>query len=181
MFRRPFIRPLRRALRPEVPPLLMKANELATAGRYVEAANLYEQLARGAQARGIPRDAQLFLQAGRCHILAGQTQQGMADFKKGLSLITQRGEIQRLQNLGQRIQDELKARGLPEEAAEIASLLTGSPVSTVPAGASAEAPQPRLLPTNCPSCGGPVRSDEVEWVDEASAECGFCGSILRTE
>jgi hypothetical protein len=181
MFRRPFVRPLRRALRSEVHPLLMKANELATAGRYAEAASLYEQLARGAQARGIPRDAQLFLQAGRCHILSGQTQQGMVDFKQGLSILAQRGEVQRLQNLGQRIQEELKARGLQEEAAEIASLLTGSPVSTLPTGAPTEAPPARLLPTSCPSCGGPVRSDEVEWVDDASAECGFCGSILRTE
>ena len=181
MFRRPFVRPLRRALRPDVHPLLMKANELATAGRYVEAATLYEQLARGAQARRLPRDAQLFLQAGRCHVLAGQIQQGMADFKQGLAILTQRGEVQRLHNLGQRIRDELAAMGLQAEAAEITALLTGMPISQAPAAAPAAAAQTRLLPTTCPSCGGPVRSDEVEWVDEASAECGFCGSILRTE
>jgi hypothetical protein len=36
-----------------------------------------------------------------------------------------------------------------------------------------------LLPTKCPSCGGPILSDEVEWADPATAVCPYCGSGVR--
>ncbi len=35
-----------------------------------------------------------------------------------------------------------------------------------------------LLPTNCPQCGGPIRSYEVKWTGLQSAACPFCGSNL---
>jgi hypothetical protein len=42
-------------------------------------------------------------------------------------------------------------------------------------------PQPRgHLPPTCPQCGGPLRADEVDWIDSASAECPYCGSGVRT-
>jgi Zn finger protein HypA/HybF involved in hydrogenase expression len=56
--------------------------------------------------------------------------------------------------------------------------LPGSFVAGV--GTSAEKPKP-ILPTNCPGCGGPIRSDEVEWADEVTAECPYCGSAVRAE
>jgi hypothetical protein len=150
-------------------------------GNYAAAAEAYEQLARGAQARGIARDVQLFMQAGRCHIMAGQVQPGMADLKQGLTTIARRGNFQHLQNAGQRTIAELNQRGLTAEAAEIESLVKGAipaTFTTAPAGAPAK---PRLLPPSCPGCGGPVRSDEVEWIDEATAECPFCGGAIRAE
>lgn len=36
------------------------------------------------------------------------------------------------------------------------------------------------LPSFCSQCGAPLRSDEVEWIDQQSAECGFCGSVIKT-
>jgi hypothetical protein len=38
-----------------------------------------------------------------------------------------------------------------------------------------------VLPTNCPSCGGPVLLKEVEWLDDITAECAYCGNGIRTE
>lgn len=35
------------------------------------------------------------------------------------------------------------------------------------------------LPAACPLCGAPVCSDEVEWIDEFSAECAFCGAVVQ--
>ena len=181
MFRRPFVRPLRRAIRPDVHPLLRRANELMAAGNYPAAAEAYEQLARGAQARGLPRDAQLFLQAGRCRLLEGQVAAGMENLKKGLTILSSRGDSQHLQNAGRRVIAELTQRGLEVEAAEIEALLGGAlPASFTPAPGINPA-KPRLLPTSCPGCGGPIRSDEVEWVDEATAECPFCGGAVRAE
>jgi hypothetical protein len=165
----------------DVPPLLRRANELMATGNYAAAAEAFEQLARGAQMRGIPRDARLFLQAGRCRILAGQTPAGMTDLKQGLSIIASRGNFQNLQNAGQRAMAELTQRGLSAEAAEIEALLKGSIPASFAAGPAASPAKPRLLPTSCPGCGGPLRSDEVEWSDEATAECPFCGGAVRAE
>lgn len=36
------------------------------------------------------------------------------------------------------------------------------------------------LPPRCPHCGGPVNPDKLDWVDSRTAECAYCGSILRT-
>ena len=38
----------------------------------------------------------------------------------------------------------------------------------------------KSLPATCSQCGAPLRSDEVEWIDEQSAECAFCGSVIKT-
>jgi hypothetical protein len=36
----------------------------------------------------------------------------------------------------------------------------------------------RNLPAQCPYCGGPLRSDQVEWIDAQRAECGYCGGVV---
>jgi hypothetical protein len=36
------------------------------------------------------------------------------------------------------------------------------------------------LPAKCPSCGGPVKPDEVNWVGHSSAECPYCGTVIKT-
>jgi hypothetical protein len=166
MFRRPFVRPLRRALRGDVPPLLRRANELMAAGNYPAAAEAYEQLARGAKARGI---------------MAGQIPAGMTNLKQGLTIISNRGNFQHLERVGLRAIADLNQRGLTVEAGEIEALLKGKLPDSFAAEVSSSPVKQRLLPTSCPGCGGPLRSDEVEWVDEATAECPFCGGAVREE
>lgn len=48
------------------------------------------------------------------------------------------------------------------------------------AGPAAAPPEHRLelLPTTCPSCGGPIRGHEVKWTGPQSADCPFCGVNL---
>lgn len=186
MFRRPFRRPmisrtLRRSLRAEIPPALIRANELMANGDYLAAAQAYQQLGRGAQAQGIPHDAQLFLQASRCWFFAGKPETGMANLKVALSIIAGRGNWQRLYRVGQRAITELNQLGLSIQAGEIEKLLRHSlPPAFAPANV-ANPPSPRLLPTHCPSCGAPLHADEVEWSDPLTAECPFCGSSVRAE
>jgi len=53
-------------------------------------------------------------------------------------------------------------------------------------GASAQrmttgSPPAARLPGKCPQCGGPLRSDEVDWIDAQSAECPYCGSVVQAE
>ena len=54
-----------------------------------------------------------------------------------------------------------------------------------PAPTSAPAPvnnsaRVDLLPSTCPRCGAPVRSNEVKWMNTQSATCSYCGSTLTT-
>ena len=177
--RRMFRRQVRKRLAQEVPPVLQEANFTFDKGEYGRAAELYERIAQAADARGGPRAPILHLQAGRSRIYAGQTALGMPSLKRGLELFAQRGQLHKLQNAGSRVVSELKQRGLTKEAAEIETLLQG----IAPSMPAVEMPPARrpILPTHCPSCGAPLRPDDVDWLDEVTAECVYCGSPVREE
>jgi len=147
-----------------------RAHALFAAGHYPAAAQAFENLSQTHPARA----PFLLLQAGRAYLLAGSPETGMAYLRRGLLLLTERGQSEQLQRVGNRIAQELRQRGLEAQAREIESLLEGPtfPQAVLPARAP--------LPTHCPSCGGPLRSDEVDWLDEFHAQCDFCGSPVRT-
>ena len=178
--RRMFRRQIRKTLAQEVPPVLQEANFTFDKGEYGRAAELYERIAQAADARGGPRAPILHLQAGRSRVYAGQTSLGMLSLKRGLELFAQRGQLQKLQNMGSRIVLELNERGLTKEAAEIQAMLKGS-ATAMPAMADPASAQKPILPTHCPSCGAGLKPDEVEWLDEVTAECAYCGSPVREE
>jgi hypothetical protein len=123
----------------------------------------------------------LFLQAGRARILAGQVPQGLAHLKTGLQMLAGRGRWARFQRAGQRAVAELRQQGLDSEAKEILDFIQAHlPQDFDLAMPPALARRP-LLPTHCPSCGAVVEPDEVEWLDEATAECDYCGSPIRAQ
>jgi hypothetical protein len=179
--RRLFRRQIRKTLAQDVPPVLQEANFAFDKGEYGRAGELFEKIAETAAARGGPRAPLFYLQAGRARVLAGQTALGMPSLQRGLQLLAQRRQFQRLQQAGLRVISELNERGLMKEAAEIETWLT----TILPSASSFDNPKASakkpVLPTHCPSCGAMVRPDEVEWLDEVTAECAYCGSPLRGE
>jgi hypothetical protein len=179
--RRAFRRQRRKAFAREVPPILQEANLAFEKGEFGRAAQLFEQIARTADARSGPRAPLFHLQAGRARILAGQSSLGMPSLKRGLELLAGQRRFLRLQRAGRHLIAELSVRGLRNEAAEIESWL--NPFSpSMPVMDENETPMKRpVLPTHCPSCGAAMRPDEVEWLDEVSAECAYCGSPVREE
>jgi len=179
---RPFrpIRALRRALVPDIPPLLERANEWMAVGDFPGAARAFEQLARAAEARGGPRAPFLYLQSGRACVLAGQVALGMEHLERGLGLFAARGQAGRAFALSQRIVQELNQRGLRKEAQQIDEYARGLLPDFAASASEAPAARPPL-PTHCPACGAPLHSDEIEWVDAVTAECAFCGSPVRAE
>lgn len=179
--RRMFRRQIRKSLAQEVPPILQEANFAFDKGEYGRAALLFEQIAQVADARGGPRAPLLHLQAGRSRIHAGQTALGMPSLKRGLELFAQRRQFQKLQNAGSRVLMELKERGLTKESAEVEAWLKTVLPSMLAMKAQATQTKKPILPTHCPSCGAPLRPDEVEWLDEITAECGYCGSPVRED
>jgi hypothetical protein len=174
-----FRRHIRKTLAQDIPPILQEANFAFDKGEYGRAGELFEQIAKTAAARGGPRAPLFYLQAGRARILAEQTALGMPSLKRGLELLAEHGRFLRLHRAAGRVIAELNERGLKKEASEIETWLkTASP--SMPAFESSEAPAKRpVLPTHCPSCGATLRPDEVEWLDNVTAECAYCGSPIR--
>ena len=179
--RRMFRRDRRKGFAPNIPPVLQEANLAFDKGEYGRAAQFFEKIAEGADARSGPRAPLFHLQAGRSRVLAGQTQLGMPSLKRGLELLAQRKQSQRLQNASQRVISELNERGLQKEASEIEAWLKTVLPSTPFVDVQPAPPRKHSLPTHCPQCGAAIRPDEVEWLDDVTAECAYCGSPVRDE
>ena len=173
-------RMFRRGFGPNIPPMLQRANQLMAAQDYAGAAEAFEQLAKAAEGRGGPRAPFFYLQAGRARIFAGQIPAGMAHLQYGLNLFARRNQPGKIFNQGNRIVGELNQRGLTTEAGQITDLMK----TLLPAfNAASESVHNKkaALPTHCPGCGAPIRPDEVDWLDDVTAECAFCGSPVRGE
>jgi hypothetical protein len=179
MFRRRAQRIFRRSGQPDVPPMLQQANQLMVNGDYTGAAVAFKNLAQRAEDRFPQRAPILYMEAGRAALLGGDVKTGVASLRLGLTMLVSQGRLHRMRMLGQRAIEELKARGLNAEAQEIANFLGASLPNQLPAE-SAAVKHP-ILPTHCPSCGGTVNPDEIEWIDDVTAECDYCGSPLRGE
>ena len=177
--RRRFGRPIRRLFAPDIPPLLQRANQMLSANDYSAAADAYEQLARAAEARGRRRAAFFYVQAGRCKAMAGKAADGVQDLERGLGLFAMRGRERKALDVGSRIIAELNARGLKTEAQQVSDYLH----EIAPGFQGPLEPPPAVkrpaLPTHCPGCGAPLRPDEVEWLDDATATCEYCGSPVH--
>jgi hypothetical protein len=165
-----------------IPPALQHAHELMETGNYAEAAAAFEKLAFAAEERSGPRAPFLFLQAGHARLQLKQEIVGMGHLRHGLELFATTGRYHQLYRAGMRVTNELKARGMEKEAQEI-SRLVHRHTPAIAESPTQRGPDPSrvVLPTHCPACGGPVRSDEVEWIDPVTAECSFCGGSIRTE
>jgi len=180
MFRRRAQRALRRMGNPDVPPKLQRANQLMVNHEYEEAATAFKELAQGAEERFPQRAPFLYLEAGRAAILGGQTKPGVANLRRGLTLFASQGRFHRMRMAGQRVISELQAHNLNTEAEEISLLIHGnSPLET--SSEQTTNPKRPILPTHCPSCGAAIRPDDIEWLDEVTAECDYCGSPVRAE
>jgi hypothetical protein len=183
MFRR---RPFRRRVPGPVPARrraglerLQRANQLMSEGSFNEAGRIFEELAAGAARMRIPRAPQLFLQAGNAMIKAGEIDHGITLLGRGFHLMERMGQYQRLPVASQRVLNELESLGLDQEREalekEIQQLLAQKGLSL---SAETQHHKPRL-PGKCPQCGGTVHPNEVEWIDERTASCDYCGSILE--
>ena len=180
LHRRP-IRRLARALgilEPRPRQLLNQAHSLEASGKYNEAAQLFARLSDETAKRGMnDRAGNLSLQAARCYANDGDGQTALARARNGLRLLTQAGREHRASVALTQAIDGLRARDFGAEAdalqKEFANLLQEA---ETPAEAE---PAPRRLPPKCVNCGGPIRADDVDWIDDATAECPYCGSPVR--
>jgi hypothetical protein len=150
-------------------------------GNYVEAAATFEDLARAAEMRGRRRAPIMLIQAGRAQAYAGKPAEALDLMKRGLAAIALAGETMRLNALAGTLAGELEERGYGSESQQLSayarSLLPGAPQTNL----AAPPPRRSSLPSHCPGCGAPLKSAEVDWIDEETAECAFCGTPVKGE
>ncbi len=163
---------------------LRQAHQWMEAGEYLRAAALFDEMANGALHLQIPRAPFLFIQAGRGYLLGGDHTRGFDLIKQGLHLLADSGRWMELQRVSRRIIEEMDGRGFVKENQELKNWLTtvlhdhlGDPNST----STLESPAKVHLPTHCPQCGGMLDPGTVNWLDELTAECLYCGSPVRSE
>lgn len=161
------------------------AHRLLAEGHPAEAAPLFAELAQAAQSHTMPqRAAHLHLQAAQCYFQARDSATGLSQARAGLQTFSNAGMLEKARHAYARLLAGLRANNQTVEA-EILQKEFGAQLGLVTTQAPIEAEseaQPRgRLPAKCSSCNGPIRSDEVDWIDEHSAECPYCGSTLQTQ
>lgn len=186
MFRKRMFRPRGRGVGPMPHPRMQRANELMAIEDYTGAARAFEELASAASSRNGPAVPHLYLQAGRANFKAGHVARGMSQIELALKVFTERGEWLKFQRNRRRVAEELRNNGLENEANTIKIFMEEQiPVEIKFSGDEpSNDPKPvararATLPSRCLECGAPLRMDEVDWVDENTAECPYCGNITR--
>lgn len=184
MFRRVrrFLRGFPPAPPHDSPPILPEVNHahrLMDEGKFGEASLAFYDLAKKAEERFPERAPFFYVKAGRAAILSGANKKGVVHFRSALTLLGSQQRYHRLHQVGNRIVEELRANGLLEEANEVESVIRNN--VQIPVRKEAGVSGKIILPTHCPSCGAALRPNEVEWLDELTAACDYCGSPIRAE
>jgi tetratricopeptide (TPR) repeat protein len=190
--RRPFRRPLLpdaltgRPLASKLRRILTRANQLMAEGQFTEAAAIYERLCVEGKERGfIIRAADFALQAARAYFAAGDIDAALAKAKEGLQLLARGGRPERIPRVLSKIVAKLREKGYNIQADELEReaerILSEVGLSLEEAEQQApQMPERRgTLPAKCSGCGAPVIPDEVEWHDAQTAECLYCGTVLK--
>ena len=161
---------------------LKQAHQLMEQNQPAEAAVIFDELADEGARRSIPRAPQLYLQAGRAWIEAGDIERGMQRLETGLDLMVRMKQLRRLPVVSQRILHDLKEHDLTDQAVAFEektnNILATHGLSLAAASTRTERPK---LPAKCTYCGGNVLPDEVEWYDNRQASCIYCGSLLEAK
>jgi len=162
--------------------ILSQANRLVAAGHPGEAAQLFADLAQQMEVSNHPRRAaNLHAQAAHAYADNQDETGALGHARRALTLFLQYQMVERTPRFYANIERKLRARNMVK-AADALQAEFGQKVGTLPQPPpQPQAPGQQRLPSNCPQCGAPVRGDEIEWINQYSAECIYCGSVVQTE
>jgi tetratricopeptide (TPR) repeat protein len=193
--RRPFLRrrpplpgasPPGRPLASRLRKILIRANRLMAEERFAEAAAIYERLYREGEERGFTaRAADLALQAARAYFAAEDVGAALKHAREALRLLVNSGRAGRIPQVLSKMVAALRDKGYDAQADELEReterILDQMGLSFEEARQQApRVPETRgTLPAKCGGCGAPLVPDEVEWHDAQTAECVYCGTILK--
>jgi predicted RNA-binding Zn-ribbon protein involved in translation (DUF1610 family) len=186
--RRPFRRrpPLRRAPggRPGVHPRVAEAERLMRAGQFGQAADQFDHLARKAEERAMPEAAgDLYLRAARCYVEIDDLDRADECAERAIHLFIEARRPARVRRVLPRVLSALERHGRQDDAErlrrEVEEAFQG--MDAVLGGMRPKARMAARLPAKCTTCGGPIKPDEVAWAGPATAECPYCGGIVKAE
>jgi hypothetical protein len=187
--RRPLLRrPPGPGPRPGLPPAVVEAEHLMQEGCYAQAAERFEHLARGAEDRAMPEAAaEFYLRAARCYAELDNVDHAelrAADrcAERAIHLLIQARRPRRVRQVLPRVLAALERRGRHEDAVRLRSEVEQAFQGMDPLVAAVLTPARRgQLPARCPTCGGPLKPDEVAWSDPNTAECAYCGGVVKAQ
>jgi hypothetical protein len=162
--------------------VLVKANQLMSDGKPSDAGPLFANVADAMQKSNHPRRA-ANLYARAAHAFAdGNNEPAALDYtRKALALFTQFKMVRRTPVFYTNITRKLTAKGM-KVAADMIQREYGPQIAAQPVAPLQEnRPHRGLLPTNCPKCGAAIHSDEMDWIDDNTVECEYCGTLIRIE
>ena len=172
--------PNRNPMRP-VQELLSRANNLLAAGQPQEAAPLFAQLAQMMEERGNAiRAANLHARAAHAYADSRDPSSALSESRRALTQFIQLDLRDRTPIFYTNIMRKLNARGMKAAADSLKGEFEGKVGPLIPQVVPTLA-QSRHLPEMCPHCGAPIISTEIEWIDERSAVCSYCGNVILTE
>jgi hypothetical protein len=178
--RRRMINTMRAALDDEQLSTLQQANALAAKGQFGQAAPLFTQLAAGMEGGGHPRRAaNLHAQASHAYAESQDEVHALAQAQVALRLFIRWQMAQRTPVFYANITRKMTAKGMAASVAVLQKEFGQAGSEPVVQAAPAPA-RCGSLPPACTQCGAPVRSDEVAWVDDQTAECIYCGALVKT-
>jgi hypothetical protein len=171
--------------RGRVGPRVQQALRLLADGRYAEAGKLLGELADRARDNGHPlRSAQLGVQAARACLQSGDGNTAALYAQHAVQEFIAAGRPGRAVRVVRNMAGALRSRSFDTQAhaleqdAQARLAAIGLSLDRV-----ALEPAPQIqgaLPPTCSQCGGPLRADDVEWINATSAECPYCGSTVTT-
>jgi hypothetical protein len=160
--------------------MLQQANQLLASGQAAQAAPLFAQLAAQTESAQHPRRAaNLHAQAAHAFADSRAGQAALGQARSALNLFIQNQMTPRTPVFYANITRKLRNKGMAV-AAQSLEQEYGSRIGALPAQPKAATPKRRgALPTSCPKCGAPVRARDANWIDDNTAECDYCGALLR--
>ncbi len=160
---------------------LNQANQYLASGQPLQAAALFTGLAGQMEAENHPRRAaNLHAQAAHAYADGRDEQAALVQARAALTLFIQYQMVKRTPVFFANISRKFNNLGMTAAASALGKEF-GSQVGPIPSPAPSSAVGHGRLPTNCPKCGAPIHADEADWVDSATVECDFCGSLIRAE
>jgi len=161
--------------------ILDQANQLLAQGKPGQAALMFAEIAEVVNTNHPQRAANLHAQAAHAFADDHQGPAALIQARAALNLFIKNKMVQRTPVFYANITRKLNSKGMEN----IANVLIGefsSRVGSISPTTTASVTQKHgLLPTNCPKCGGPIHGEEAKWVDSHTAECEYCGSLIRSE
>jgi hypothetical protein len=156
-------------------------------GEFAQAARQFDRLAAGARRRGMPiQAANLALRAAQAYLAQDDVDTALRRMRRAIRVLARHGHAERVAQIAARADDELRERGYDAQAIELAqfadSVMRAAGLSlhdlTV-SGSGDTVGASSSLPGRCSGCGAALVPADVTWHDGQTAECAYCGAVIK--